>query len=106
MRSTKLAFQPDYLYDMDDQLFDLLTDDYIFKCDNYAVGYQLMRILDRMNMCEHSSMIDDCWWPYSWIIFFTCRPEDVERIACVARRIPSSIPANIKIFNSDEEEIY
>ena len=39
-----LSFPPDYLYGdyllgFDDQLFKLLTDDYEFKCDNYAVAY-------------------------------------------------------------------
>lgn len=106
MRSTNLAFQPDYLYDRDDYLFNLLTDDYVFKCDNYAVAYQLMHFLDRLNMCEHSNMVDDCFWPYSYLIFITCRPRDIKRIKFIANRIPSSIPANVKIFNSDEEEIF
>ena len=106
MRSTNLAFDLDYMYDMDDQLFNLLTDDYVFKCDNYAVAYNLLRILDRMNMCEHSNMVDDCFWPYSWVIFITCRPRDIERIRCVAKRLPSSVPANIRIYNSEDEEIW
>ena len=105
MRSTdKLAFELDYLYDKRrDKLFDLLTDDYLFKCDNYAVAYNLLQILDKFEMCEHSNVVDDCFWIYSWFVFITCRPEDVDRIKCIAKRIPSSIPANIKILHIDNE---
>lgn len=105
MRSTNLAFDYDYLIDREnDRLFHKLTKDYQFVCDNYAVGYQLLSILDRIQMCEHSPLTDDCFWPYSWIIFITCMPKDIERIKYIAKRIPSSIPANIRIYE-DEVEI-
>lgn len=106
MRSTNLAFDFDYLLSReDDELFHKLTNDYMFVCDNYAVGYQLMPILDKIKMCEHSGMTDDCFWPYSWIIFITCRPEDISRIKCIAKRIPSSIKANIRIYDEEEIEV-
>lgn len=106
MRSTNLAFELDYLYDKRrDKLFDLLTNDYVFKCDDYMVAYNLLRILDNFKMCEHSSIVDDCWWPSSWVIFITCMPMDIGRIKCVAECIPSTIKANVKIYNEDEEEI-
>ena len=103
MRSTNLAFELDYLYDMDDQLFNKLTNDYVLKVDNYSVGYMLLPILDKIRMCEHSQLVDDCWFPYSWSIFITCMPKDIDRIRCIANRIPSSIPANIRIYDGDEE---
>lgn len=106
MRSTNLAFDFDYLLGReDDRLFHKLTNDYMFVCDNYAVGYQLMSMLDKISMCEHSGMTDDCFWPYSWIIFITCRPEDIGRIKCIAKRIPSSINANIRIYDEEEIEV-
>ncbi len=106
MRSTNLAFDFDYLLDREnDRLFHLLTNDYMFVCDNYAVGYQLMPILDKIEFCEHSMMTDDCFWPYSWVIFITCRPEDIGRIKCIANRIPSSIKANIRIYDEEEAEV-
>ena len=112
MRSTNLAFDMDYLecrkFNMPDEevrLFNQLTSDYCFRCDNYAVAYQLLPILDKVKLCEHSSLTDDCFWPYSWIIFITCRPEDIGRIKCIANRIPSSIPANIHIYDEEEKEI-
>lgn len=105
MRSSNLTFDMNYLYDMDDQLFNLLTNDYEFKCDNYAVAYQLLEFLDRLRMCEHSNIEEDCFWPYSRIIFITCRPQDIGRIKCVAKRLPSSIPANIRIYDENEEEV-
>lgn len=91
------------LYDMDDYLVKILTDDYVFKCDNYSVAYQLLYFLDKFDMCEHSQVMDEYIWPYSWIIFITCKPRDVLRIKCVANRIKSSIPANIKILKTDED---
>ena len=103
MRSTNLAFDFDYLQDREnDRLFNLLTSDYMLVCDNYAVAYQLMPILDRVKLCEHSGLTDDCFYPYSWIIFITCRPEDIERIKCVAKRIPSSIKANVRVYGEED----
>lgn len=105
MRSTNLSFPPDYLYGFDDYIFNMVTSDYEFKCDNYAVAYAFLRMLDKLEMCEHSELTDDCFWPYSWIIFFTCRPKDALRMKYVAKCLPSSIPANVKIYNDQEEEI-
>lgn len=107
MRSINLAFDLDYMYPVQRQerTFELLTSDYIFKCDNYAVAYMFCQILDRLKMCEHSEITEDCFWPYSKIVFFTCRPEDVQRMKCVAKRIPSSIKANVRIYDEEEVEI-
>ena len=105
MRSTKLAFDFDYLLDREnDHLFHQLTDDYMLVCDNYAVAYQLLPILDQFRFCEHSGITDDCFYIYSWIIFITCMPRDIERIKFIANRIPSSINANIRIFSESLED--
>ena len=104
MRSTNLAFEYDYLYNREfDELFHRITDDYMFVCDNYAVAYQLLSILDKIQFCEHSGITDDCFYIYSWLIFITCRPEDIQRIKCIANRIPSSFNANIRIYNENLE---
>lgn len=104
MRSTNLAFDFDYLRDREcDRLFHQLTDDYMLVCDNYAVAYQLLPILDRIRFCEHSGITDDCFYLYSWLIFITCMPKDIERIKYIAKRIPSSIDANIRIYGEDLE---
>lgn len=105
MQSTDLTFPLDYLYDYDDYFFNLLTNDYEFKCDNYAVAYHFLQFLDKLKMCEHSQMTDDCFYPYSWVIFFSCRPQDALRMKYVAKRIPSYIDANVRIYNENEEEI-
>lgn len=100
------SFSTDYLDTMDreqERLFRLLTNDYMLKCDNYAVAYKLLPILDRMPFCERSDITDDYFWPYSSIIFFTCRPDDAERIKCVAKRIPSYIKANVKVYQYDAD---
>lgn len=104
MRSTNLAFDFDYLQDREyDRLFHQLTDDYMLVCDNYAVAYKLLPILDRIQFCEHSGITDDCFYIYSWLIFITCLPRDIERIKYIAKRIPSSIDANIRIYGDDLE---
>lgn len=105
MRYTNLSFPPDYLYGKEDELFRSITKDYMFKCDNYSVAYNLIRFLDNMELCEHSDMTDDVFYPYSFIIFITCRPKDVDRIKCIAKCIPSSIKANVKIYDENEEEV-
>ena len=51
MRST--SFSMDYIRTMDmgrDRLFRKLTNDYMLKCDNYAVAYMLLPILDRLHL--------------------------------------------------------
>ena len=104
MRST--SFNTDYLATMDretDKLFRTLTNDYMLKCDNYSVAYMLLPIIDRLQLCERSDITDDYFFPYSSIIFFTCRPDDAERIECVAKRLPSSIRANVKLYQYDAD---
>ena len=105
MRSTNLAFDLEYL-DRDDQMFKALTSDYMFKCDNYAVAYNLREFfLKRFKMCEYSDICEDLFWPFSKIIFITCRPQDILRIKHIAHHIPSSIKANIKIYDEEEVEV-
>lgn len=104
MRSTNLAFDYDYLIGREeDELFHRLTNDYMLVCDNYSVVYQLLPILDKIQYCEHSGITDDCFYIYSWLVFITCRPEDIDRIKCIAKRIPSSINANIRVYDEDLE---
>lgn len=106
MRSTNLAFDHEYLIGKEDRMFNALTSDYMFKCDNYAVAYLFKEFfLSRLKMCEYSDITEDCFFPYSKIIFITCRPQDMIRMKYVANRIPSSIKANIRIYNEEEEEI-
>ena len=111
MRFTEnIIFDYDYLEykkhntpDEEMKLFNLLTSDYIFKCDNYAVAYKLIQFLDRLKMCEHSEITEDYYWPYSRVVFITCLPKDLQRMKWVARRIPSSIKANVRFYEYDED---
>ena len=108
MRSTNLVCDMDYIMYknlQEDRMYNALTSDYMFKCDNYAVAYMLTRLLYLFPLCEHSDITEDCFFPYSKVIFITCRPRDIERIKCVAKHIPSSIEANIKIYDENEEEV-
>lgn len=105
MRSTNLAFDFDYLYGKQrDKMFDLLTDDYMFKCDNYVIAYTMREFfLKRFHMCEYSDITEDLYYPYSKIIFITCRPQDIFRIKYIARHLPSAIKANVRFFKYDED---
>ena len=115
MRSTKLAFDLDYLMskgmlDREERMFNAITCDYEFRCTNYAVAYTFSKFLEKLKWCESSAILDDCYSPfnvltnpYDWVIFFTCRPQDMLRMKYVAHRIPSSIKANIRILNEEEE---
>lgn len=104
LQSFDLSFPSDYLYGKDeDRLFNMLTEDYMFKCDNYAVAYNLLNILKNFDMLEHSEIRDDCFYIYSWIIFITCLPKDIERIKHIAKRLPSSFCPNVKIYRYDED---
>ena len=105
-----LVFDYDYLEckkfntpDNEMRLFKLLTTDYVFKCDNYAVAYNFIQFLDRLTMCEHSDITEDYFWPYSRVVFITCRPQDIQRMKYVAKHIPSSIEANVRIYEYDED---
>lgn len=108
MRSSNLAFDFEYLWSVnqrEDRTFNAITSDYTFKCDNYSVAYQFKQFLDNLKFCEHSGIVDDYWYPYSYIIFVTCRPQDIMRMKYVARRIPSSIPSNVRIYDEEDVEI-
>ena len=105
MRSTNLAFDFDYLMDRDDHMFNVLTSDYEFRCNNYSVAYNLIQFLNDLKMCEHSGILDDCFYPYDWVIFITCRPQDIERMMYVAKHLPSSIKANIRLLDESGETV-
>lgn len=89
------------------EFMNIITKSYEFRCSNYAVAYNFIQYLDRLRYCDYSGIIDDFISPPAseWIIFFTCLPKDAERLRKVANYIPSSIPANIRIIDENEEEI-
>ena len=106
MRSTDLAFDFDYIVGRENKTFNALTSDYMFKCDNYSVAYTFKEyFLKRLKFCEYSDITEDCFFPYSKIIFITCRPQDMLRMKYVAHHIPSSIKANIHIYDEEDVEI-
>ena len=93
---------------VDRDMFDAITKDYEFRTTNYAVAYQFLQFLNKLKLCEHTDIYDDYSFKgnsvYSdWVIFFTCMPKDMMRMGFIAKRIPSSYPADIKILNQDEE---
>ena len=89
----------------DDSIFGAITNMYEFKCSNYAVAYQFLQFLKRLPMIDNTDILDDYVWykgfPESrWVIFFQCRQKDEERMECLARRIPSSINADIEFVQN------
>ena len=63
--------------------------DFSLRCTEYAHAYNLSRYLETFYMCEFSRPMDDFYLKdgmiYSnWIVFFTCRPTDAERLEYIA----------------------
>lgn len=93
----------------DDSMLSALTKMYEFRCSNYAVAYMFHQFLKKLTMADYTDIMDDYilykGFPESrWVIFFQCRPQDEERLECVARRIPSSINADIEFTKQEEEK--
>lgn len=88
--------------------FNVITEDFEFRCSSYAVAYQFLQFLKQLHMCVHTEVLDDYkydnGYPVSdWVIFFTCLPRDAIRMKYVMRHIPSSIKANPIIKHEDDE---
>lgn len=99
MRSTKYCPPPP-----EGNYIDNLTKSFEMRCDNYAVAYTFTQFLDRLRLCDFSSIVDDFFYhkgvPVSdWVIFFSCLPKDAERMTYVIANIPYKASVIIK----DEE---
>lgn len=66
--------------------------DYELHCEEYPGAYEMSQFLAKLPYCDYSPILDDFYFSngiiYSnWVIFFTCRPTDAERMAYVSREL-------------------
>lgn len=94
MRSTKYANRPREC----DELLNTICKDYHFAAYDYPSAWLFREFLKKLELCDFSEILDDVYikqdkngdpFPVDIrIIFFTCRPKDMERMACVVGRFP------------------
>ena len=82
-----------------------ILEDYIVTCDEYPGVYRFMDFLKHLRYCDYSGPTD--WFNFKhgiiqshWCLFVTCRPQDMDRLMYVAKRLQY----NIDIINEDSEE--
>ena len=76
--------------------------DYELMCEEYPGAYEMSRFLEKLRYCDYSQPQDDFYFSRGiirsqWIIFFTCRPTDAERMAYVAKRL--RFPVSIRKYD-------
>ena len=76
--------------------------DYELSCEEYPGAYEMSRFLSNLRYCDYSPPQDDFYFSRGvihsqWVIFFTCRPTDAERMAYVAKRL--QFPVNIRKYD-------
>ena len=69
-----------------------IYNDYELHCEEYPGAYEMSVFLSRIPYCDYSPIQDDFYFRNGiihsdWVIFFTCRPKDAERIAYVSRHL-------------------
>lgn len=75
-----------------DRFWSILKD-YTVVSDDYHDVYEFLPLLRHLVFYDSSDSPQE-WFTYKhdhlrarWIIFVTCRPQDMERLKCVARRM-------------------
>ena len=76
--------------------------DYELSCEEYPGVYEMSQFLETLRYCDYSQPQDDFYFHKGiirsqWVIFFTCRPTDAERMAYVAQRL--QFPVNIRKYD-------
>lgn len=101
MRSTNYTPPPvEYIPDLTE--CGVLSD-YELHCEEYPGAYEMAQFLAKLPYCDFSPIQDDFYFSNgiirsNWVIFFTCRPTDAERIAYVSKHLKYLI--NIRGYNS------
>ena len=76
--------------------------DYELSCDEYPGVYEMAQFLANLRYCDYCPPQDDFYFSEGiirshWIIFFTCRPTDAERLAYVAKQL--KYPISIRKYD-------
>lgn len=82
--------------DIGDSKWAILKD-YMVTSDEYQDSYNFIPLLKHLYYYDSSDSPQE-WFTYKnerikahWIIFVTCRPQDMDRLSCVARRMGLNI---------------
>ena len=96
-----------------DELMEALTRDYEFVSEDYPVAWKFRQYLKNLQLCDFSEILDDVYYENDRlgepivkckrVIFFSCRPKDVERISYILERIGNGIAT---IYDEEGEIIY
>lgn len=67
-----------------------ITSDYVMWCEEYPGAYIMCQYLSKLPYCDFSPPTDDFYFKdgiirSNWVVFFTCRPKDAERMRYVAQ---------------------
>lgn len=92
-----------------DELLNTICRNYEFAAADYPTAWMFREFLKTINPCDYSEILDDVYFKRGIIqciriIFFTCRPRDMERLSCVIGRFPWGREA--KILDEEGEIVY
>lgn len=67
-----------------------VLEDYELHAVEYPGAWEMSQFLRNLRYCDYSRPMDDFYLDNgiiksNWVIFFTCRPTDAERLACISR---------------------
>lgn len=95
-----------------DELMDVLTEDYEFIADEYPTAWKFRQFLKTLQLCDFSEILDDNYFitdenfdpiiMCNRIIFFSCRPRDMERLCHVLEHLGKEA----RIYSGEGDLIY
>ena len=88
--------------------FWAILKDYIITSDEYQDTYNFMPLLRHLRYYDSSDSPQE-WYTYKennlqarWIIFVTCRPQDMDRLKCIAKRMNLCI----EVIDQEPDDMY
>ena len=71
--------------------YSSLMDDYVLYSEDYPGAWTMCQFLKNMGYCAYSEPTDDFYLKdgvihSNWVVFFSCRPRDAERLGYIASR--------------------
>lgn len=94
-----------------DELLDSICKDYTFVAADYPTAWTFREFLKKITPCDFSEIEEDIYprhpdLTFVRVIFFTCRPKDMERLAFIAKHFHWLRDWEWKIIGSEGEEYY
>ena len=81
---------------------DHITLEYVMWCDEYAAAYIMCQFLSKLRYCDFSPPTDDFYFKdgvihSNWVVFYSCRPVDADRLRYIANRVAATKSFNINM---------